>query len=231
MTEKADIGDICGQVMERVGDNLGDLAITAGFRAARGRPGWFHCVHGKDRTPSAHVYKGSGRIVCFGCNGRWSAIDLRMLAAGCDYIEALKGLAAETGAPWPALTAAERERIEIRNNRHAENAQPAADWALGVLAWAEQRKADLVAAMEWALENEADQLADHIGEMITALRPALDLAESDPVIIARAYLLATHDCPAAVERFRRAGQSDRKHADRVTSAVVDLLAAAQELCS
>src|SRR4051794_35711791 len=100
-----DLGIIRAQVCERAG--IVPLALQAGFRRANGRPKSFHCIHGEDRTPSAHVYRE--RLRCFGCGGKWSPIDLTMLIHGCCYIDALKLLAAKTSVSWPDLSSSERE--------------------------------------------------------------------------------------------------------------------------
>lgn len=109
---RVDLGIIRDTVCERA--DLISLALEAGFRRARGRPKSWHCIHGEDRTPSAHLYDRG--MKCFQCGGWWSAIDLVITAAGgCNFVVALRILADKTGVSWPdeSLSSVDRDARHI----------------------------------------------------------------------------------------------------------------------
>jgi hypothetical protein len=218
-----DLGSIRAEVCERA--DLNSLALQAGFRRAARQRNAFHCIHGEDRNPSARSYRG--RIKCDSCGGSWSPIDLVMLARGCNYVAALRMLAADTGVPWPNLTAGERDQLRRANAAAPQLAREIADWAHGLRLWAEQRKSDLVGAIQFALENDAIDLARHLDRQLAALRPALTIATTNPNHVARAFVELRRSNPGSVERFIAIGRTDREDAELCTAAAVRLIAARQ----
>ncbi|HWE52894.1 MAG TPA: hypothetical protein VG273_24085 [Bryobacteraceae bacterium] len=213
-----DLSQIRAQVCERA--NIETLAVQAGFRRARGR-GQYHCIHGADLHPSARIYQG--RMVCHACGGRWSPIDLAMLVHGCDYVSALRLLAADTGVPWPSLTPA--QSIHLRAQAPAL-AQDIADWAYAMRIKMEKQKTDLVRLLHRAYQRYDATRADAIEQAIADIPRWALVPNGDPRTIVQAYQQSLASDPVGTARLRDCGRADRQHAELVTDLVVQLLEAA-----
>ena len=218
MSEGTSLAAVRDEVCHRIQSILPNLAARAGFRRVPGRPKELRCIHGEDRNPSARIHKG--RVKCFSCGGSWSAIDLLMIANGCDFIHALKIGAAETSVHWPELSAEERAKLAWAKPEAAKLAQEISDWTCGLNLFAEKYKADLVESIDWAAENYAEDLCAALEGLLEAIpRAALTPDDADPALLASAYQRSLKECPEAAARVRERGRRNREHAELIGAEV------------
>jgi hypothetical protein len=137
-----------------------------------------------------------------------------------------------TGIPQlqDARTPFEKDLERRANALAAEFAQDIADWAHGVKLFAERRKQDLVAALEWSLESQYVAFTAYLEASLADIpRAALLPASADPCLLAAAYRAAMIASPKGAERIRQLGQHDREDAERITDRIVQLLAKAADM--
>lgn len=149
-------------------------------------------------------------------------LDLIQSLLSCSRAAALRWLSDFTGIPLetPPFSAAERRQY-VRSLAQAEElARDVADFERGLELFLLRRVEYFAALTQWLLS-----LGGEPGELLmSAVRDVGMLRNADPHSLVAAY----RELPESVRgRFRDEGHCDREHAERVTLAIVDLLARAQ----
>jgi hypothetical protein len=143
-----------------------------------------------------------------------------MLRDGVGFMAALKTLAAETGVAMPNLTAGEAAELRARREQARALAMDIADWATAMQAFADQRKADLVALLNWALELNLGALVALVESWLQDI-PAWALRPMDhPHVVARAYRAAMLAAPDAADRMRAKGEQERLEFEDLTARLI-----------
>jgi len=91
--------EVIAEVRERT-----DLVALIGEHTAlkrQGRRFVGRCPFHEERTPSFSVNAEAGLYYCFGCHASGDAISFVRATEGCDFVEALRRLAAKAGVPLP----------------------------------------------------------------------------------------------------------------------------------
>jgi hypothetical protein len=186
----------------------------------------------RDKTPSFSITVALNLGTCWGCEFRGDNFDLVGAMEGISgFHRKACRLEEITGIPQlvDARTPFEKDLERRANALAAAFSQDVADWSHGVQMFAESHKRRLGKAMDWASTNGAEDLSQSLGRAIERVpRSALTPGTADPRLIANAYRNALSTARQAADRVRQAGRDDRQDAERVTWAIVDLIAAAQQ---
>lgn len=194
--------------------------------AQRGRGGRWHSPFREDRNPSITV-KGN-RATDWGTGERFTVVDLVMRRDGCDYVKALRTIAAENAITWPDLSPKERQELREKGKVAQRIAADAADWVHGLRIVCDQRKARLMALAEAAWSEGSDALGDKLAGIVERIpRWALSPESADPVLIVKAYRESAIGSPAVTRRMLAYGRSNRENAEAVGTAIVALVEAVE----
>ena len=83
----------------------------------RGQNFWGCCPFHGEKTPSFAVNPAKNMFYCFGCHEGGDIFKFIMKMESCDFMEALKLLAARYGIPVPER---QKTAVEIRREKHRE---------------------------------------------------------------------------------------------------------------
>ncbi len=184
------------------------------------------CPFHKEKTPSLTVNTERQRFKCFGCGAGGDVFEFVQRIEGVGFQRAKEALASRAGVELAEqLTPAEKREYARRRAAAeplaAELARAAADWADGLDRF-------LVRHLESRGKLTAELLSldvDPGNLLIDARRRVSIVREARPDSLIRAFRAT----PEPERRhFLEAGRADRKNAEAVTRAIVDLLAQAEQ---
>jgi DNA primase len=212
---------ILKQDTDRVRDATDIIAVIGEYvRLKRSGSGRYIglCPFHKEKTPSFTVTVARRRFKCFGCAAGGDVFSFVQRIEGIDFCEAKEFLASRAGIPL------DNRRMTSAERRNYARAATGAD-ALA------QRLADFANGLSIVTERHLTMLSDAF--LLVGIDPAETLAtmhrQADLLRRASAHSIGNLWCamPAEAAMLEKVGHENRRDAEAITMAVVDMLTTVQ----